>query len=662
MAAIALAVVLLARSALETWVLERSLGDAFDGAAKIGFVRHDGDRTSLDAVKVTALGGALTVAADSVACTLHGDVWDVRASGLRASLAVERLPGGAAALARTIAHAFAAGRLNVRLDGATLALTRGDDAGARVDVAGIGGTFTTGEAPAFDLRAHLDAGGATYPLAVHERRLSAAALPLAPLAAVWGNPAVAVTAGEARTLDLTLEGGPHGTLTLADVAGTLAGHAVSALAGNLTFAPDGIGSTGLDALLDGVTPVAAVGEVHDGGDWSRIAATGTRDLRALASMFAAIAEQPNLRWMNLETTAPGITFGQYAMTTTYTPHVVQLIAIDPREPTVRIGTALADDRIISGGARTSDLALRTGAVAGVNGDYFDIGRSYEPQGLLIRDGALLHGPTDHEAVAFDRHNVPTFGRFRLAGTLTDGARTYRVTLFNSWPTHHAAIITPDYGKLLPAAPGITFAALDALGGTRYRVRSLRAMTTSMPVTFGVGISESLHELLPQVGDEVELTYAIDPPVSDAVAGIGSGPLLLHDGEWYEDRHAPAPDERNVQWPVVAVGTLADGTLILASVDGRHPERSLGMTRPEFAELLQRFHLREAMALDSGGSVTMVSRAPGNRTTTVRNVVSDFSNERYVSDALLVYSSAPLGTIVTAPRPHVEPTPLAVRAR
>jgi len=28
----------------------------------------------------------------------------------------------------------------------------------------------------------------------------------------------------------------------------------------------------------------------------------------------------------------------------------------------------------------------------------------------------------------------------------------------------------------------------------------------------------------------------------------------------------------------------------------------------------------------------------------------------VSDALLVYSSAPEGTIVTTPRPHVEPSP------
>jgi exopolysaccharide biosynthesis protein len=104
--------------------------------------------------------------------------------------------------------------------------------------------------------------------------------------------------------------------------------------------------------------------------------------------------------------------------------------------------------------------------------------------------------------------------------------------------------------------------------------------------------------------------------------------------------------------------MPDDTLMFVAVDGRHPERSIGMTRPEFGDLMRGFGMRDAMALDSGGSVTMVSRAPGNSAITVRNVPSDFSAERYVSDALFVYSSAPRGTIVTTPRPHVEPTPLA----
>jgi hypothetical protein len=225
-----------------------------------------------------------------------------------------------------------------------------------------------------------------------------------------------------------------------------------------------------------------------------------------------------------------------------------------------------------------------------------------------------------------------------------------------------AIIKPDYGATLPAAPGVTFAALQALGEGKYRVLSLQPMTAAIPVTLGLGFSSELREPLPQPGDVLAVHYAIDPPVPGAVAGIGSGPLLLKDGQWFEDKRAPAPDERDVQWPVIAIGTMPGGTLMFAAVDGRHPERSIGMTRPEFAEMLRGYGMLDAMALDSGGSVTLVSRAPGNAATTVRNVPSDFDQERYVTDALFVYSTAPLGTIVTAPRPHAEPTPLTVPVR
>ena len=376
-------------------------------------------------------------------------------------------------------------------------------------------------------------------------------------------------------------------------------------------------------------------------------------------MFALIARQPNHRWMNVETTAPGVTFGQYAMTTKTTPHVVQLIEVDPHEPTLHFNTALADDKIISKGARTSDLGLRTNAIVGANGDYFDIGRTYEPQGLLIKSGTLLHGPTDHEAVVIDKTNKATFAMFHLRGSAIDGTRRYPITLYNSWPTREAAIITPDYGAPLKAAPGVTFASLAPLGGESYRVTALRPMTSEMPVEFGIGFGDEIRTPLPRAGDTLTIHYAIDPPVTDAVAGIGSGPLLLKDGQWFEDKHAPAPDERDVQWPVIAIGTMPSNTYMFAAVDGRHPERSIGMTRPEFAELLRGFGMIDAMALDSGGSVTLVSRAPGNTAITVRNVPSDFDQERYVSDALFVYSSAPLGTIVTKARPHVEPTPLAV---
>jgi exopolysaccharide biosynthesis protein len=109
----------------------------------------------------------------------------------------------------------------------------------------------------------------------------------------------------------------------------------------------------------------------------------------------------------------------------------------------------------------------------------------------------------------------------------------------------------------------------------------------------------------------------------------------------------------VRWPVAALGSTADGLLLLAAVDGRHPERAVGMTRPEFADLLRSYGVTDAMALDSGGSVTLVARPPGQRAASVRNKPSDDSAERFISDALLVFSSAPPDEMAS-PEPSVLP--------
>jgi exopolysaccharide biosynthesis protein len=660
-----------AHDTIERMVVERALAGAFGGDASIATLRHENGATILEDVRAQTANGAVTVTLERAAYTVDGDEWNVDTDGVHVAIAVDRVAGDEFAGAPSAAHVLNLQHLVLQVKNASLALARSSDPATKVEVAGVSGTIDASARITYDVRGDLIADTGAYPFSAKavsdsgagvDARWTAAAVPLAPLTALLGTASLAVSDGEARDVTFTSAGGLHGTFTLANVRASIAGQAVHGLAGPVTIVGDGLGSTGLDALLDDGTPVAVVGEVHDGPDWSRTLTSGTGDLRALAHMFALIAVQPNLRWMNVETTAPGITFGQYAMTTKAVPHVVQLIAVDPREPSVRIDTALSHEHVISTGERTSDLGLRTKAVAGANGDYFDIGRTYEPQGILIKSGVLLHGPTDHEAVVFDRTNKATFALFHLHGRVVDGTRTYPVTLYNSWPTRDVAIITPDYGKMLPAAPGVTFAALQALGDARYRVLSLQPMTVAIPVTFGLGFSDRLNEPLPRPGDVVEVHYALDPPVPGAFAGIGSGPLLLKDGVWYEDRHAPAPDERNVQWPVVAIGNMPDGTLMFAAVDGRHPERSIGMTRPEFGELLRGYGMLDAMALDSGGSVTLVSRAPGNRAVTVRNVPSDFSEERYVTDGLFVYSTAPLGTIVTSPRPHVEPTPLTVPAR
>jgi hypothetical protein len=490
---------------------------------------------------------------------------------------------------------------------------------------------------------------------------SADALPVAAFAPLV-DPAATVRPISGMIHDLAVDDGPnfHATAKLADVKVALGDHVLHGLHGKLIAVGDGVGTADVEGFLDNVT-FRADGEVHDLRSHYRWLAQGTNDLQSLGKLALTIAAEPQLRGpVELEAIAPGLSLGQYHLLGDHGPLAISVLSADPTEKTLRFDTAIAGDHVISNGERTSAMGVRTGAVAGVNGDYFDIGRTYQPQGMLVSAGELIRGPTDRAVATIDRNMHATFGEFRMTGELETARGKERVTEFNDWPPGYVSVITPRYGvELKPGAA--TFVQLAPLGGSKYRVANVTPGDQTIPVSFGVAIGHNAKIPMPKIGETVTLKYATDPPLGAASMAIGGGPILVKDSLPYEDPHAPAPDERDYRWPVVALAQMKDARLDLIAVDGRHPERSVGMTRPEFSELLERFGATDAMALDSGGSVTLVARAPGDANVTVRNVVSDFSNERWISDALYLYSSAPqpsivTPTIATTPLPEERPTP------
>jgi exopolysaccharide biosynthesis protein len=511
------------------------------------------------------------------------------------------------------------------------------------------------QAAAYDLSGDLVGDGRTYPFAARAASrggsltgsVSAPALPAAPFAALAPSLA-AVTGGELHDVALAFGDQLRADATLVDVDASFGAYRLRGLRGPLALRGDRLGTPGLDGFL-GRVPLSVVGEIHDLREPAENLRTGTRELAELDRLLAAVAAQRDVGWAHLETTAPGIAFAQYGARAPIGPRVISVLIVDPKEPSLRLGTAISSDHVISKGERTSQLAQRTGAVAGVNGDYFDIGRSYEPQGLLIRDGTIVRGPTDRAALVLDRANNVRFAEFHLDGSVRTRGRTYPMTQINTWPPGRVTLVTPDYGATLPPAPA-TFVRLAAVDAARhlYRATAVESAAAGLRVSFGVAFGPLVRGAAPRVGDLFRINYHLAPPVTNVAAGIGGGPILLKDGRWYEDPHAPAPAERDVRWPVVAFGSTAAGLLLFAAVDGRHPERAVGMTRPEFAALLRSYGVRDAMAFDSGGSVTLVARAPGEGAVSVRNTPSDDSAERFVSDALLVFSSAPRDEIVNGP--------------
>jgi hypothetical protein len=117
--------------------------------------------------------------------------------------------------------------------------------------------------------------------------------------------------------------------------------------------------------------------------------------------------------------------------------------------------------------------------------------------------------------------------------------------------------------------------------------------------------------------------------------VGGGPQLIKDARIAITTEAEgiAAKFASDRHPRTAIAKLKDGRILLATVDGRQPGVSVGMTLAELANLLLEFGAVEGINLDGGGSTTMVINGK------LVNAPSDQTGERPVSDALLIFKRA-----------------------
>ncbi|MEO7040314.1 MAG: phosphodiester glycosidase family protein [Candidatus Elarobacter sp.] len=352
-----------------------------------------------------------------------------------------------------------------------------------------------------------------------------------------------------------------------------------------------------------------------------------------------------------EPVAPGVERAVYRLLTSAGPLVVSVVTVDPKEPTMRLGTMLAHDTVVSKDETVSAMAHRSGAVAGINGDYFDINNSGAPVGLLVRDGNLDRTPSARVALTVTRDRRISFQTYRFAGTASSGAVQIPLSGVNEWPPRNGAVLlTPSFGVPPPtSADPLSVLELfplagDPAGAKRYRVGSV----TSAPPYPGAAVLRIAYGgdaqgygPLPDVGDVVTLSYDTDPPLGEIAAAIGGGPALLRGGLPVDDPGSPNYADRDKRIPASAAALLADGTLALVVVDGRHPATSIGVDRAELIALLRGLGATDAMLFDSGGSATLAARVLGDSAASVVNEPSD-GIERPVADGLFVYSDAPVG--------------------
>ncbi|MCW2813297.1 MAG: Exopolysaccharide biosynthesis protein-like protein [Nocardioides sp.] len=305
--------------------------------------------------------------------------------------------------------------------------------------------------------------------------------------------------------------------------------------------------------------------------------------------------------------APGVDVATWDQRDARGPVRLHLMTVKWRTPGLTVD--YAEPGRVGRTAPVSTMVARDGAVAGVNGDFFDIGRTGAPLGLgRDRQRGLLHGRLEgwNAAFAFGRGGVPDIGPLATYVRVKEHP-DLEIGSVNSPNVKQDRVgaYTPAWGD----ASGYRWTE-----GQRERVRIVQVLDgrveftgTRLPVgrpfrgTLLVGRGDGARALAAlKRGSRATVSSYVEGQPRMAITG---NKFLVRDGL------VTVVDDREMH-PRTAIGIDRDTrTLLLLAVDGRQ-SFSRGYTMVELADLMMDLGADEALNLDGGGSTTMVAQRRG----------------------------------------------------
>ncbi|TIC85903.1 phosphodiester glycosidase family protein [Nocardioides sp. GY 10113] len=328
--------------------------------------------------------------------------------------------------------------------------------------------------------------------------------------------------------------------------------------------------------------------------------------------------------------APGVVASAYRETSAERRIRYHVLTAKWRKPGV--GIRVAHPSAVARTAPTTRMVRRTrDGVAGVNGDFFDIGDTGAPLGVGVDEGRLVNGRTSGWNAGFylDARGVPRIGQVPVTIAIGNRAQV-AVTNFNSAQVmpNGIGIYTPAWG---------TTSGFRWTDGQRRDVRMLRVedgrivekrtvfpagqeFTGRILVARGALPAAQFDALA--VGDRVRTTGRPAEGIRTAVTG---NEIVLDKGE------VLATEDSELH-PRTAIGIDRQrGRIILLVVEGRQ-ESSDGYTMVEVAKKLRSLGAVAGLNLDGGGSSTLA----GLREDRIRLLSSPSDGrQRPVANALVV---------------------------
>lgn len=341
----------------------------------------------------------------------------------------------------------------------------------------------------------------------------------------------------------------------------------------------------------------------------------------------------------------GVTHESIKRFTTSGWYNINVVRVDLTNPYVDI-KGLFNQEGIPKKDSVSGMVQKSGAVAGINGDFFTSSPQSYAMGTLINDGEVISSPIEMSYALPTLHinssnevKIGYMDRFMVANNESGGQRII-INTINKVTKDCASVtlLNKHWGKQSV--------------GKRYHkdlievlveddiVRDVRVGGDPMPISnegYVLAVRGNNTQGLEtfKVGDLVDLHVSTTPDINSIKFAIGGGSIILRDGEL-------ALTNINIKGahPRSGIGVNKEGTeMILATIDGRDATFK-GVSQEMFGYILRELGAHDAINLDGGGSTTMAIKPRNQENATVVNKPSD-GGERRVVNSVGVFSNAPV---------------------
>ena len=315
---------------------------------------------------------------------------------------------------------------------------------------------------------------------------------------------------------------------------------------------------------------------------------------------------------------PGVTYTREVEMTAAGPVVLDIVTAPKPDGTVYSLAPVLSNRTLVGTARltTMEKGLHAGATTvGLDGDYFNA--RGEPNSILMRGGVL--------------ESQPKGGRTSV-GIAADGTlQAARVSFYGTWQANagqrqlslnsrrgHFTLFTRAYGHSTPVEPGALAEAVFASFPPAEAGQDLVGTVSQVTLAGGTPIPPGGAILVARgtdyaaqleneagVGQQVAVHLTLTPDWSGLASAIGGGPLLVQNGKAvFSNGETFRPGFLQSRSARGAIGQLADGRIVLVTVEATTPAYSIGLSTYDLARELVKLGAVTAVGLGSGREAGM----------------------------------------------------------